>query len=84
MRAKSTMPVNRAETPLVGFARNNRFKQYFFDVGLLSSLNVFEKRYHPQQSVVLSALNVKTHGSRLYIPIYTVGRLRRLLNDISS
>ncbi len=57
-----TSIVSRAETPLVGFARDNRFKQYFFDVGLLSSLNVFEKRYHPQQSVVLSALNLKTHG----------------------
>ncbi len=149
--------VNRAETPLVGFVRDNRFKQYFFDVGLLfavtniapslilkydygsykgyvaenfvaqelraagirdlfcwegrtseveflletpsgiiplevksgwvtqsKSLNVFEKRYHPQQSIVLSAWNVKTHGSRLYVPIYAAGRLGRFLNDISS
>ncbi|MCK5509456.1 MAG: DUF4143 domain-containing protein [Desulfobacterales bacterium] len=152
-----TSIVSWSETPLAGFARDNRFKQYFFDVGLLlattnidpsfilkydygsykgyvaenfvaqelratgirdlfcwegrtseveflletpsgiiplevksgwvtksKSLNVFEERYHPQQSVVLSALNLKTHGSRLYIPIYAIGRLRRLLNDISS
>ncbi len=43
------------------------------------SLNVFEKRYHPQQSVVLSAWNIKTHGFRLYVPIYAAGRLGRLL-----
>jgi predicted AAA+ superfamily ATPase len=147
-----TSIVNRAEIPLVGFARNNRFKQYFFDVGLLAaatnidpalilkydygsykgyvaenfvaqelraagirdlfcwegrtseveflletpsgiipleiksgwvtqskSLNVFEERYHPQQSIVLSAWNVKTRGSRLYAPVYAAGRLVRLL-----
>jgi len=43
------------------------------------SLNVFEKRYHPQQSIVLSAWNVKTHDSRLYVPIYAAGRLGKLL-----
>jgi len=147
-----TSIVNRAETPLVGFVRDNRFKQYFFDVGLLStvtdidpaiilkydygsykgyvaenfvaqellttgvrdlfcwegrtseveflletpsgvipvevksgrvtrskSLNVFEERYHPRQSIVLSARNVKTDGSRLYAPVYAAGRLGRLL-----
>ena len=147
-----TSIVNRAETPLAGFARDNWFKQYFFDVGLLlattnidpsfilkydygsykgyvaenfvaqelraagirnlfcwegrtseveflletpsgiiplevksglvtksKSLNVFEERYHPQQSIILSAWNVKTHGSRLYVPIYAAGRLGRLL-----
>ncbi len=152
-----TSIVNRAETPLVGFARDNWFKQYFFDVGLLlavtninpsfilkydygsykgyvaenfvaqelratgvrdlfcwegrtseveflletpsgiiplevksgwvtrsKSLNVFEERYHPRQSIVLSARNVKMQGSRLYAPIYAAGRLGRLLNDISS
>jgi len=31
--------VNRAETPLSGFARENRFKQYFFDVGLLGAFS---------------------------------------------
>ncbi|MCD4774887.1 MAG: AAA family ATPase [Candidatus Aegiribacteria sp.] len=31
-----TSIVNRAETPLAGFTRDNRFKQYFFDVGLLA------------------------------------------------
>jgi len=144
--------VSRAETPLAGFARDNRFKQYFFDVGLLTtatnidpaiilkydygsykgyvaenfvaqelratgvrdlfcwkgrtseveflmetssgiiplevksgwvtrskSLNVFEERYHPRQSIVLSARNVKTQGSWLYAPIYAAGQLGRLL-----
>lgn len=33
-----TSIVNRAETPLAGFARDNRFKQYFFDVGLLAAI----------------------------------------------
>lgn len=147
-----TSIVNRAETPLVGFARDNWFKQYFFDVGLLGavsnidpalilkydygsykgyvaenfvaqellaagvhdlfcwegrtseveflletpsgivplevksgwvtkskSLNVFIERYNPQQSIILSAGNVKTHRSRLYVPVYAVGRLVRLL-----
>jgi len=144
--------VSRAETPLAGFARDNRFKQYFFDVGLLTtvtnidpaiilkydygsykgyvaenfvaqelratgvrdlfcwegrtseveflletpsgiiplevksgwitqskSLNVFEKCYHPRQSMVMSARNVKTQGSRLYAPIYAASQLGRLL-----
>jgi len=31
---------------------------------------------HP--SIVLSALNVKTHGSRLYMPIYAAGRIGSL------
>ncbi len=147
-----TSIVSRAETPLVGFVRDNRFKQYFFDVGLLStatnidpaiilkydygsykgyvaenfvaqelraagildlfcwegrtseveflletpsgiiplevksgrvtrskSLDVFEKRYHPLQSIVLSARNVKTQGSRSYVPVYAASRLGRLL-----
>ena len=147
-----TSIVSRAETPLAGFARDNRFKQYFFDVGLLTtvtnidpaiilkydygsykgyvaenfvaqelratgvrdlfcwegrtseveflletpsgiiplevksgwitqskSLNVFEKCYHPRQSMVLSARNVKTQGSRLYAPIYAASQLGRLL-----
>ena len=33
-----TSIVKRAETPLAGFARDNRFKQYFFDVGLLNAI----------------------------------------------
>jgi predicted AAA+ superfamily ATPase len=33
-----TSIVDRAETPLAGFARDNRFKQYFFDVGLLAAI----------------------------------------------
>jgi len=147
-----TSIVNRAETPLIGFTRDNRFKQYFFDVGLLAavtnidpaiilkydygsykgyvaenfvaqelraagvrelfcwegrtseveflletpegiiplevksgwvtqskSLNVFVERYHPQQSIILSAGNVKLRGSRLYMPVYAAGWLVRLL-----
>jgi len=31
---------------------------------------------HP--SIVLSALNVKTHGSRLYMPIYATARIGSL------
>lgn len=34
-----TSLVNRAETPLAGFAKDNRFKQYFFDVGLLITVS---------------------------------------------
>ncbi len=147
-----TSIVNRAETPLVGFAKDNRFKQYFFDVGLLAavsnidpafilkfdygsykgyvaenfvaqemraagvnnlfcwegrtseveflletpsgivpmevksgwvtkskSLKVYIERYCPQQSIILSAENVKTHNSRLYVPVYAVGLLVKLL-----
>ena len=43
------------------------------------SLNVFEERYHPRQSIVLSARNVKTQRSWLYVPIYAAGQLGRLL-----
>lgn len=147
-----TSIVNHAEIPLAGFARDNWFKQYFFDVGLLTtisnidptiilrydygsykgyvvenfvaqelraagvrelfcwegrtseveflletpsgiipwevksgwvtqskSLKVFMERYHPQQSIILSAGNVKVSGSRLYVPIYAAGRLVKLL-----
>ena len=147
-----TSIVNRAEIPLAGFARDNRFKQYFFDVVLLTvitnidpahilkydygrykgyiaenfvaqelsaagvrelfcwegrtseveflletpsgiiplevksgwvtqskSLNVFVERYRPQQSIMLSAKNVKICGSRLRIPLYAAGRLVKLL-----
>ncbi|MBU0566763.1 hypothetical protein KKC52_01760, partial [bacterium] len=43
------------------------------------SLKVFMERYHPRQSIVLSAGNVKVRGSRLYVPIYAAGRLVKLL-----
>ena len=33
-----TSIVKRAEIPLAGFAGDNRFKQYFFDVGLLNAI----------------------------------------------
>ena len=144
--------VNRAEIPLASFSKDNRFKQYFFDVGLLGtvsnidpavimkydygsykgyvaenfvaqeliaagvrtlfcwegrtseveflletpggivplevksgwvtqskSLKVFEERFHPQQSYVLSAQNVKEDGPRLYVPLYMAGRLASML-----
>jgi predicted AAA+ superfamily ATPase len=147
-----TSIVERAEMPLTGFTRENRFKQYFFDVGLLGaasgidpaqilkydygsykgyvaenfvaqelyaagvralfcwekrtaeieflletasgiiplevksgsvtqskSLGVFENRYYPPWSVVLSAKNVETRGSRLYVPIYASARVAREL-----
>jgi predicted AAA+ superfamily ATPase len=147
-----TSIVNRAETPLAGFTRDNRFKQYFFDVGLLAvitnidpahilkydygsykgyiaenyvaqelraagvrnlfcwkgrtseveflletssgiiplevksgwvtqskSMNVFVERYQPRQNIILSAKNVNSCGSRLYVPIYAAGRLANLL-----
>ena len=147
-----TSIVNRAETPLAGFTRDNRFKQYFFDVGLLAvitnidpalilkydygsykgyiaenfvaqelraagvrdlfcwegrtseveflletssgiiplevksgwvtqskSMNVFMERYQPRQNIILSAKNVNSCGSRLYVPIYAAGRLANLL-----
>ncbi|MBU0567373.1 DUF4143 domain-containing protein [bacterium] len=31
--------MNHAEIPLAGFARDNWFKQYFFDVGLLATIS---------------------------------------------
>jgi len=147
-----TSIVEKSETPLAGFARDNRFKQYFFDVGLLNAMNntapnhilnfdygsykgyvaenfvaqelraagirelfcwegrtseveflletpsgiipcevksgrirqakslkVFEERYHPELSIILSSENVKKHGSRWQIPIYAAGRLVSLL-----
>ena len=148
-----TSIVNRAATPLIGFARENRFKLYFFDVGLLGavsnidpaltlkfdygsykgfvaenfvaqelraagihnlfcwegrtseveflletpseivpievksgwvtkskSLNVYTERFSPHQSIILSAGNVKTHNSRLYVPIYAAGLLVKMLS----
>ena len=43
------------------------------------SLKVFEERYHPHQSFVLSAQNVKEGGTRLYVPLYMAGRLASML-----
>jgi len=141
-----TAIVEKVETPLAGFAIENRFKQYFFDVGLLGamsdikpsqilqydygsykgyiaenfvaqelrasgigalyswegktsevefllqtasgvipievksgpvaqlkSLKVFEARYQPSKSLILSAKNVERRGSRLYLPLYVSG-----------
>ena len=145
-----TSIVERAETPLSGFAQSNRFKQYFFDVGLLGalsgiapnrflqydfktykgyvaenfvaqelrssgisalycwsgrtseveflletatgivpvevkagnitqskSLRVYEERYKPEKSVLLSARNIESRGPRLHVPIYLAGMLRK-------
>ena len=145
-----TSLVERAETPLSGFAQANRFKQYFFDVGLLGafsdidpsrflnydfktykgyvaenfvarelcssgvsalycwvgrtaeveflletadgiiplevkagtitqskSLRVYEERYKPRKSIVLSARNIESRGPRLHIPVYLAGMLRK-------
>lgn len=138
--------VEKAETPLAGFALANRFKLYFFDVGLLGAINdvkpsqilqyddgsykgymaenfvaqelrasgigalhgwegktstvefllqtacgviplevksgrvaqlkslkVFEARYKPSRSLVLSGKNVERRGLRLYLPLYVSG-----------
>jgi predicted AAA+ superfamily ATPase len=140
--------LERAEIPLAGFASENRFKLYFFDVGLLGaisdmkpsqilqydygsykgyvienyvaqelrasgfgalycwegrtseveffletasgvipievksgqvtmlkSLKVFEERYKPPKSIVLSAKNIERRGSRFYLPLYLSGSL---------
>ncbi len=147
-----TSIVERAETPLSGFAQGNRFKQYFFDVGLLGafsgidpsrflkydfktykgyvaenfvaqefrssgvsalycwvgrtaevefllesvdgiipievkagnitqskSLRVYEERYKPGKSIVLSARNIESRGSRLHVPIYLAGMVKKHL-----
>lgn len=147
-----TSIVERAETPLAGFTQENRFKQYFFDVGLLGalsgidpgqflmydlkmykgyvaenfvaqelrssgvsalycwigrtaeveflletatgiipvevkagnitqskSLRVYEERYKPRISVVLSARNIESRGPRLHVPLYLAGMLRKYL-----
>ncbi len=42
------------------------------------SINVYRQIIYVK-SIVLSAWNVKMHGSRLYAPIYAAGRLGRLL-----
>lgn len=145
-----TSIVEKAETPLMGFSQENRFKQYFFDVGLLGafsdidparfleydiktykgyvaenfvaqelraagisnlfcwvgrtseieflletalglipvevksgnvtrskSLNIFEERYAPRQSIVLSARNIESRGTRRHIPIYLAGAVAK-------
>ena len=147
-----TSIVERAEIPLSGFAQGNRFKQYFFDVGLLGalsaidparflmydfktykgyvaenfvaqelrssgvlalycwvgrtaeveflletadeiipvevkagnitqskSLRVYEERYKPGKSIVLSASNIDSRGPRLHVPVYLAGMVRKYL-----
>ncbi|MCH7613971.1 MAG: ATP-binding protein [Candidatus Marinimicrobia bacterium] len=149
-----TSIVNRPNSPLMGFAKENRFKQYFFDTGLLSaishlspkiisdytfgtykgyiaenfvaqeilsagirnlycwegrtseveflletrngiiplevksghivqskSLKVYEEKYAPAQSYVLSGNNIMLKGSRYYFPIYLAGWL---IKDVLS
>ncbi len=147
-----TSIVKRPDIPLAGHSRENRFKQYFFDVGLLTaisnidpaiilkydygsykgyiaenfaaqelrssgirnlycwegrtseveflietdtgivpcevksgrvtnskSLKVYEERYHPKKSFVLSAKNVQIQGARHFLPLYSIGPLCRIL-----
>lgn len=150
-----TSIVERPETPLAGYSKENRFKQYFFDVGLLTavsgidpalilkydygsykgyiaenfvaqelhsvgirdlycwegrtseveflietesgivpcevksgwvthskSLKVYEERFHPKKSFVLSAKNVKKQNARYFVPLYTTGPLgKKLIED---
>jgi len=147
-----TSIVERAEAPLSGFVQENRFKQYFFDMGLLGafsaidparflnydfktykgyvaenfvaqefrssgvsalycwvgrtaeveflleaaegiipievkagsvtqskSLKIYEERYRPGKSIVLSARNIESRGQRLHVPVYLAGMLRKYL-----
>lgn len=39
------------------------------------SLNVFEERYHPERSFILSARNTRHSGTGIYIPVYLAGYL---------
>ena len=41
------------------------------------SLGVFEARYHPERSYVLSARNSECKGKRCLAPIYAVGTVER-------
>jgi hypothetical protein len=43
------------------------------------SLGVFEARYHPERSYVLSARNIECKGKRCLTPIYAVGTVERNL-----
>lgn len=43
------------------------------------SLGVYEQRYHPSRSYVLSARNIHRRNTRHYMPVYTAGRLARAL-----
>jgi len=43
----------------------------------LKSLKVFEARYRPRNSLVLSAKNVERRGSRLYLPLYVSDSLTK-------
>lgn len=147
-----TYIVEKSEIPLSGFTKENRFKQYFFDVGLLGafssidparfleydiknykgyiaenfvaqelrssnipvlycwsgrtsevefllesakgiipievksgsitqskSLKIYEERYMPKKSIVLSARNIESRGPRVHVPIYLAGLLREYL-----
>jgi hypothetical protein len=149
--------VERSALPLSGYARENRFKLYFFDTGLLGalaglapavflkygvgnyqgyiaenfvaqelrsagldklycwqgrtseieflveteneivpwevksgrithskSLTVYEERYQPKTSVVLSAANFHQKGTRSLMPIYIAGPLARGLRNRSA
>jgi hypothetical protein len=41
------------------------------------SLGVFEARYHPERSYILSARNSEFKGKRCLAPIYAVGTIER-------
>ena len=41
------------------------------------SLRVYEERYKPQKSIVLSARNIESRGPRLHVPLYLAGILRK-------
>ena len=45
------------------------------------SLKVFEERYHPDRSYVLSGCNSASHANRRFVPLYAAGRLPGMLLD---
>ena len=46
------------------------------------SLKIFEERYHPEMSIILSPGNVKKQGSRWQVPLYAAGRMASLITRI--
>lgn len=45
------------------------------------SLKVYEERYRPRQSYVLSGRNLRISGLRSYIPLYAIGYLLKTIKD---
>ena len=45
------------------------------------SLSVYEERYQPQRSFILSARNAGRQANRTFLPLYAAGQLPRLLGS---